>query len=281
MLETVNIKDYSDKPVLVCYTLNEEERLQWLCDYYGSIFHLIILDGGSRDKTYQVAEKNGCTIFKRNHNDFGLKSLLYFCENYTTEESVILFLAADEFIDIEDAKKSIDYVNNYNKIVYGRRYDWLYGKKLKRANSTLMPRIFHKGDIALGSSLHDGIVGVIKDDIKYQVPIQHFHVQYSEAYYGLFGSYAGVEVAEYIKCKKFPFFYIIKRFLLIEIYNLMKSILRDYKQGLSYLLICALMCSANVSIGFLCYLEHKKGLNRLRQLEFYRKFYYGIENTDI
>ena len=261
-----------NKPTLVCYTLNEEDRIKWLYDYYKDICNLVILDGGSKDKTIEIAKLKNISIYERVKNNVGIDAFIYYSDKIAPKNNILIFLSADEYIEKNELKKSIEFFKGKKGYIFGKRIDWIYGKKIN-TKSTLMPRVFYSKTVKNSKNMHGGIIAKNKNNLSYRIlNVHHLHVQSVGCYYGHFGSYAEKEIKDFIKSDKTNL-KIFKRFILRELFILPFVFKREIKKGIPFLLAAFLTSVANSSIGLLCAIELKYLSSVDAQKRFYKTFY--------
>ena len=142
----LNINLALAKVTAVIITYNEELIIEktlsclWWCD------EIIIIDSGSTDKTVQICEKYGCTVYNRSFNGFGEQKKYGVSR---AKNDWILCIDADEIlteplieeIKLEISKDKIEYTGfEFPRNLVFMNHIFKYGKE---ANSSII-RLFNK-----------------------------------------------------------------------------------------------------------------------------------------
>ena len=196
------IKDYrtGNKLEIIIPVYNEEARIDNILSYYGKDFDVVIFDGGSTDRTVAKAVQAQATVFQRLDKQVTEKHFAYYVNN-ETKSKCCFYIFIDEYIDRVHLFDAYDKIKIEAYVILGRRYDWLYGKRMP-FDMGITPRGLYKGCARYNPhNLHKGLEYIHSSvDSKKEVvyDIEHFHIWDCKKYFGTAGNYAYIEVKQYL-----------------------------------------------------------------------------------
>ena len=112
-------------------TLNEEQGIGWVIDRIheamkklGKTYHIVVVDGGSQDKTIEIAQSKGAEVIiqqGRGYGDAYIQGFKYIIEKYNPE--IIVMLDADGTYDPLEVDRLIKPIEqNEANMVIGNRF---------------------------------------------------------------------------------------------------------------------------------------------------------------
>jgi glycosyltransferase involved in cell wall biosynthesis len=129
------------------FTFNEERRIEYILRCFHSFGEIVLLDGGSTDRTEEIARKYGARLVLRPPTEYGeTESMARFAQDQAKTEWVY-WAYADEILPRKLLRKlqEVSRQDRY-KIVNIPRKNLHYGLEiLNLASSFLTPRFFRKG----------------------------------------------------------------------------------------------------------------------------------------
>jgi len=186
---------------IVVPVFNEESRIINILLYYKE-FDIVLLDGGSTDKTVDIAIKYGATIYKREGESIGENHFVHY-SNLMSKSGYCFYMMADELIEIENLREGAELLRAENSILRVTKVEWIYGEepKIDRSRHLGMARGFRRGFAAYDSeNLHDSLLVNLSASTHPPVTklyeIHHLHVSSIRNEYGKFGRYLSIEVSQ-------------------------------------------------------------------------------------
>ncbi len=212
------------KATVAILTFNSENNLNNCLLSVKSFKEILILDGGSTDKTLKIAKKYKCKIleqpkkFKYNNNKIKNFSKL---KNFILKKSsnnLILFLDSDEILNKSILKKinffstSKIYENKYYSFLLGRFP--IYKKKIIKQNTLLYPnfqeRLIYKSNVkCFIKSVHERPIKKYNDLVTKKIEDISIKFPINDDYNILY--------------KKYQHYYNIEKRMLIESSNFLKN----------------------------------------------------------
>ena len=257
-----------DRPELVIQTLNEEARLQWQCDYYGSVFDIVILDGGSVDRTIDVAKRMGATALRRHPNSMGFGYNHHYMASAPYDKYFIVW-NSDEIAEKKEFSEKIRYCQNEGGIVMGRRQDWFYGFQTRQPKASIQPLAMRRSQYIYNEhDLHNGLSLTTADIPKPEILVQHLQVTCAHRYFGgrfdQVGSVQKYNPAEYHESNSGA------------LQMLRDGLLQPYSAFDSgRLLACLPFLCARATVALLSWAEQHVLHTEREQYEIYRTKFYG------
>lgn len=195
--------------------LNEEKNLRGCLEAIGKDFvsKIILIDSGSTDATFQIAEDFGVEVVHFVWNGQFPKKRNWLLRNYSFETKWILFLDADEYLTSAFKRELVTAVGDESKEGFWLRYTrYFLGKKLKggyplkklalfKIGSGEYERIEEMGWSKLDMEVHEhpiiaGNIGEIKSEI------EHYDFRGISHYVAKHNDYSSWEAERYIQMMK-------------------------------------------------------------------------------
>jgi hypothetical protein len=254
---------------LVFPTNNEEVRIKSILSRYMPEFDVVILDGGSGDKTCDLVCQYGGTVYKRIGDMIGENHFVYYVNNLT-KSGRCFYMSCDEFVEVSDLLNASKSLSEGGYHIFGRRIDWFYGMKARKP-TCLSPKGFRRGEaIYEATNLHDSLRYVSHSSKKLIIDVQHLHVYSMKDDYGKFGYYIYHEVLQLRKTRN-PIKSFFIRFLKL-LRNLQLGLVR-FPQNLWLILFLVAQFFASFFLFFMCLIEQLKLNSRDEQLRKYKNKY--------
>lgn len=181
-------------------TFNEEKRLERTLESVKSFAdEIVIVDSGSTDKTFEIAQKFGANFFVENWKGYGLQknSVIDKCK-----EDWILLIDADEVISSKLKNKIIEIVNQDKEDVYEVNFTSVcFGKKIKHGgwSGSYRVRLFRNGigkyndNVVHEAFITDRKIAKLKEEIL------HYSYEDLADYLSKFNRYTSEGAKEYFK----------------------------------------------------------------------------------
>lgn len=209
----------NEKITFVVFTKNEEHRIENVILNFKNYGKILLADGGSTDRTYDIAKKYGCDIYVRE------KEILFAENSYILDRISNLVTTpwmywayADEHLE----KKSLDKIS---EIVEDDKYDlisinrknYFYGAFCDNVHDSRVTRLFKKGSLDFtNNKIHSfGKPTVSKNRIYFlqnDMFIYHMISNNLETTISAFLYYSDVEKIQGIK-SKVSFWHFIRLFM--------------------------------------------------------------------
>ena len=272
MLDLIFDNRSGTKLELVFPVFNEAKRLPDLLRFYGNLFDIVLMDGGSSDSTIELAREAGATVYRRTGPDFVGENHFVHYVNDVTRSGYCFYMFADEFVEISDLEHTFQQLKLGTHVVLGNRVDWFYGMRSHGPCSNT-PRGMSKGTAIYNPQfLHASLEydkHLLKEDA---VDVHHLHLWSMRSYFGTAGAYAFTEVEQYRKSSR-PIWKFVRRFVISEFLLLPRKIWRERKASASFLLWLTVMSCVIPLLGLLALIEQKFLMSPDEQLKHYAKFY--------
>lgn len=283
MLELICDFRTGEKLEIIIPVLNEHVRLNSFVKYYSDSFDIVVLDGGSNEKTIEWMRENKITIFNRTLDAPTEKHFVLYA-NELTKSGRSFYLMADEYVEkalLIHADKFL--TEHENGVIFCKKYEWAYGfcSNPSSKQKTFIPRGFTKGQALYNSEyLHSSLKNkaLNNNQTNHECELHHFHLWEIQSAFGKAGLYAGIEVKEFFG-RKNGFRRFFKRFIFNELVLLPFNMWKARKRGLIFLVWMLFMSVSITSIGILCLIEYKCFPGIDKQREIYNRFFQ--KNSDM
>ncbi len=218
----------------IVFAYNEEKRVEYIvknCIKYGKV---LILDGGSTDKTKEISEKEGATFVLRPNvkSKFAENQEMYEFIKKNVDTEWIFWGFCDNLMNNSLLEKLVE-LSKQNKIKYVvfPLYTYLWGNTKKPAIKAKSPRFFMKDYIDFTNNHIHGMGNflgkndeILKLSMEEKNAIKHFSTYDLKKFIMSHLNYAEIEALEKFEDGyKFSFFKMVK--------NMIKSFLYWYKDG--------------------------------------------------
>lgn len=259
-----------DKLEIVIPVYNESARIGRLINYYKNVFDVVLLDGGSTDKTVEIAKTCGATIFERQGSSVFTEQYFAHYASHATLSGMSFYMFADEHVD-RNLLMSLIPALTRAEVIIGNRIDWCYGQKVAWFTS-LLPRGGGRNDILYNAQdLHNGLK--FKDGVRiHSIDVQHFQIWDMRKFLGQAAQYAAVEIQKFYE-GPYPILKFIKRFVVFELFFLPKRLWRQRQTPISFQCWQVLIAIVMPIVALLCLIEAKYLMTAAAQRDFYSKFY--------
>ena len=258
-----------DRLELVFMTLNEAERLKHICKYYGDIFDLVILDGGSTDGTGKIVTEHNGTVFLRQSDNVGENHFVSYVNNQSVSGRCF-YLMCDEYVSIETLLTVDEHLKTANSHVIANRIDYFYGKRASKASCQL-PKGFIAGTALYNASdFHNTLFCSLPCPEILSVDVMHFHIHSIDSDYGKYGHYISHEVREICSNKNYSIALFLRLLKLIRSLQLNSWRFRRYP-GIVFFLF--LQFWAGFFIFSMTFLEHKLLRSKADQLNDFKNLF--------
>lgn len=208
----------------VIFTYNEEKRIPYVIENFIKYGEVLIMDGGSLDKTKEISESLGAKFFLRPKNDKAYvetQDIFSFVkENISTD--YIYWGFADNIAPKTLIEKFVQIsTEGYFKIVYVSLYTYLWGNVENYALKSYTPFFFHKDFIDFSDNqIHSmgKFLGSKKESIRLpnseEYSLRHFSSYNSNKFTQGHLRYAEEEaLGMFVSGKKFGIFKMLKSML--------------------------------------------------------------------
>lgn len=182
---------------LVLQVFNEESRINSLLSYYDE-FDIVLLDGGSTDKTKELAINNGATIFNRTGPHVGESHFVLYL-NGLSKSRLCFYMMADEFVSLEDLRSAEYFLQTDDSVVCVNKIEWMYCNR--RLPSSRRSKLALVRGFRAGSGVYDP--SSFHDSLKYSqgkhyrhivIDLNHLHIKSVADEYGKVGRYLVIEL---------------------------------------------------------------------------------------
>lgn len=202
---------------IVIPVFNEEKRISNILNYYKE-FDIVLLDGGSTDRTIELVIQGGATVYTRVGEAVGENHFTYYT-NTLSKSGYSFYMMADELINKNDLKEAARYLQHENTVIGVRKIEWIYGEeiKTKRSPGLGMARGFQRGRAAYDPyHIHNSLLYVNNPDMPTKLivyDLHHLHIKSIKNEYGKFGRYIDIEIRQ-LREKKTTFLSYLRRFVI-------------------------------------------------------------------
>lgn len=202
---------------IVIPVFNEELRISNILRYYKE-FDIVLLDGGSTDRTIEMAIQSGASIYKRVGEHFGENHFVFY-NNTLSKSGYCFYMMADHYIEIDDLRDAFMHLKSKDSVIYVRVIEWFYGQnpKAKLPNNFGLARGFRKGTAAFDPhKFHDSLHFLNNSNELGNIfvyDLHHLHVRSIKIEYGKLGRYLDTEVRQFLQKKATSYKY-IRRFII-------------------------------------------------------------------
>jgi glycosyltransferase involved in cell wall biosynthesis len=268
-LEVICDTRSGSKLELVLPVFNEENRIANIIKYYCE-YDLVFMDGGSTDRTIEIAVNSGASVFKRNGDGIGENHFVHYV-NVLSKSGYCFYMMADEFVRKSDLDNAVLSLQKREGAIFCRKIEWFYGTHLN-ADRAEKPRGICKGDALYNpNKLHDSLL-CVKERLGDCLDIHHLHVWSMQYFLGQSGKYAYIEVEQSMRSRN-PMWTFFRRFFVSELILLPRKLWRQRSASVSILFLTLLIGLTMPLIGLLCLVEIKYLLTPKQQMNLYSKFY--------
>jgi glycosyltransferase involved in cell wall biosynthesis len=276
MLEIIEDHRSGDRLEIVVLTYNEEERLPNILGCYADRFDVVVLDGGSTDRTVDIALQAGATVYRRLGEAVGESFFAHYA-NETTRSGLSFYLLADEYIPVGELSLVEQELRDRSVAVLCDKAEWMYGRRMRTVNRT-EPRGFRKGAARYNpDTLHENleIVGEPAQICSRPFGLHHLHIWSVRAYFGKIGTYTLIEI-EQMRRAKHGVGRFTRRYVASLIGFPATKVWRERGMGLPRALFWMLFDLAELTIALLGVLEQNSLMSPREQLALYSQFYTGL-----
>jgi glycosyltransferase involved in cell wall biosynthesis len=257
MLELVHENRSGDKLEIVIPTFNEEKRIGNFLHYYGRDFDIVLLDDDSADRTVGMAIEAGATVFRRTDRVSQAERHFVYYANELTRSGMCFWLFADEFIERKDLVRVEHLLRQQQCAVYGRRIDWVYGKRVE-VSSGVNARGFRKGYAHYDSGrVHGNLVTADPEERPRRentFDVHHLSMYSMRRDFGKIGSYVFCEV-EIFRSGGYFLTAFTRRYVAAPLKAYVLQTIKSRHVGWTVLLHGILINLAVLTLAILCWLE--------------------------
>jgi glycosyltransferase involved in cell wall biosynthesis len=215
MLELVKDNRSGSRLEVVTFTFNEEKRIGNLLHYYGGRFDIVVLDGGSTDRTVAMALEMNATVFKRLGDQVGESYFAYYT-NELTQSGICFYLLVDEFIEKSLLERIEEELQEGVSGALCRKAEWIYGRRMRTLDH-IEPRGFRRGSACYAARLHSSLDFTPSSTISQHIfEFHHLHIGSAQSSFGKLGLYSSIEIAQ-IRKSRWALWRFCRRYLLILI----------------------------------------------------------------
>lgn len=273
MFELVQDNRSGKRLELVVLTFNEEQRLAQVLRYYASHFDVVVLDGGSQDRTVAIALAAQTTVFQRRGAYVGEDYFAHYA-NEVTRSGSCFYLFADEFIARADLAAIETELRERASAVLCRKAEWFYGRRMLTFDH-IEPRGFRKGCVRYVRQLHANLQAVALPDAPispHLFELSHLHVWSVPSHFGKIGLYSQIEIDEF-KRAGHPAPRFIRRYVMSWLGFPLVKVWRERGIGLPRAAFWFLCDLAELVIALLSWIEQRFLMSAEEQGRQYAKFY--------
>ncbi|MFW0714234.1 glycosyltransferase [Pedobacter sp. N23S346] len=160
------------------FTYNEEHRIERVIKNYEQYGAVLLADGGSTDKTHEIASNNGCEVFVRPQTDHA------FVENEIVMDALFKIVKTDWiFLGYADEHMSKDTLERVSEVVASNKFDaikiyrknYFYGDFCNDSFKSANNRFFKKGAYDFKDNFIHGMgKAMISESRIFNLPHQYF-----------------------------------------------------------------------------------------------------------
>lgn len=270
MLKLIVDRRSGNRVEIVIPVYNEELRIAKVIEYYKNDFDVVLLDGGSTDRTRALAETGGASVFERIGSTIFTEPYFVYYANEVTMSGLSFYMFADEHVN-RHLLLSLRPALERGEVIIGNRIDWCYGQQVSWFSSR-MPRGVSRNLIAYkADDLHNGLK-LPSSPIEHLADIQHLQIWDMGKFLGQSAQYALLEI-ERFQSKKFPFLRMIRRFFVFEFATLPRRLWNQRRCSWAFQCWQILIAFAMPIVGLMCWLEYRYLMSPTLQRKFYATFY--------
>lgn len=243
---------------IVIPVFNEERRIVNILNYYKG-FDVVLLDGGSKDKTIEIALEKNATVYSRVGESFGENHFVYY-NNHISKSGYCFYMMADHFINKEDLKKGFEYLkNNNNSVIAVDVVEWNYGHPIKLKKKDRLQRGFKKGYAAFDQNhFHNSLHYIDSGDSSLKVNVcdlHHLHISSLKNEFGKIGSYMDIEIRQLLNEKSSIYTFFRKYLVPIIMFSLIRVWIIDL--SISRKINKIIMLNISAGLALMCLVEQK------------------------
>ena len=170
--------------VVVIPTLNEEKGIKWVLDRVHETlktmnkdYHVVVVDGGSNDRTIEIARNNGAEVITQNGKGYGdayIQGFKYAIRKY--DPQVIVMLDADGTYDPKEMPKLIKPIEEKEAdMVIGNRFAGLQPGAMTKLNRIGNKLLSWLARIMIGINVRDTQSGyrAMTKELLQTIPLTH------------------------------------------------------------------------------------------------------------
>jgi glycosyltransferase involved in cell wall biosynthesis len=273
MLELIQDNRSGNRLEIAVFTFNEEQRIRNILQSYGDRFDIVLLDGGSSDRTLQIVIEAGATVFHRIGQEVGEKYFAYYV-NHLTKSGLCFYLFADEYITPFDLDAVQSELRTGATMVLCSKAEWVYGRKMRTLNH-LEPRGFRQGYAQYTETLHANLQVTPLPGVqasKRVFDLDHLHIWSVQSYFGKIGVYSHIEIKQFRQTKH-PTWRFFRRYVASLIGFPLTKVWRERGIGVPRVLFWILFDFAELTIAALSWIEQACLMSPEEQLALYSRFY--------
>lgn len=279
-LEIIYDNRSGEKLEIVLLVFNEERRIGNILNYYKNDFDIVLLDGGSTDRTIEMAVRGGASIYRRVGDSIGENHFTYY-NNKITKSGYCFYMMADHFIEKSDLKKAFKHLQNKNTVIGVSQIEWFYGEepKTKIMPNLGMARGFQRGSAVYDpNKLHDSLQYANNFDATRKIfvyKLHHLHIRSIKNEYGKIGRYLDIEIRQFLNQKATPYQYFRRFVVPILVCAFYRVWFNKTSFRSKFVKIMELVVSAQLAM--MCWVEQKFMPTVEEQLAQYSLRYKSIE----
>lgn len=281
-LEVIHDNRSGDKLEIVIPVFNEEKRIANILSYYHE-FDIVLMDGGSTDRTIEMAIQGNATVYRRVGEPIGENHFIYYV-NKITKSGYCFYMMADHFTNKSNLIETHAHLKNKNSVVRVRQIEWFYGENPNTDTSrTLgMARGFRRGTagydpVKFHDSLHH-VNNTNDPDCVLIFDLHHLHIRSVKNEYGKIGRYLDAEIYQLIK-KKATFYRYFRRFIVpFIVFVLFRVWFNKTSMPRKILKIMEIAISAQIAL--MCWIEQKFMPSVEEQADYHSSIYKSTKNAN-
>jgi len=258
-LDVIHDNRTGDKLEIVIPVFNEEKRIGNILSYYKE-FDIVLMDGGSTDRTIEMAIKSGATVYRRVGEPIGENHFVYYV-NKITKSGYCFYMMADHFIKKSYLKEAYLNLQNENSVVFVRVIEWFYGEdpKMNLSKNYGLARGFRRGSATFDPyKFHDSLHYKTDHNSPKKIfvyDLHHLHIRSIKNEYGKIGRYLDAEINQLIN-KKASFYQYFRRFVVpVMLFIFLRAWFNKTSLHRKVLKLMELTISAQIAV--MCWIEQK------------------------
>jgi|GEM_PF-5546858 glycosyltransferase involved in cell wall biosynthesis len=273
MLEPIQDNRSGNRLELVVFTFNEERHIRLILEYYASDYDVVLLDGGSSDRTVEIALAAQATVFRRIGAYVGESYFAHYA-NEVTRSGLCFLLLADEFIAKAELAAIETELRERASAVLCNKAEWFYGRRMLTFNH-IEPRGFRKGCVKYIEHLHENLKIVESPDApacQHLFTLAHAHIWSVRGHYGKIGLYTNIEIDEFHKSGHITWRF-FRRYVASWIGFPLIKVWRERGIGVPRALFWFLADLAEIVIASLNWIEYRFLMSTEEQMAQYSRFF--------